>query len=70
MISLYLVFLEGNLKFAFVIKMALTYMDTSLPTRHLRDKTMDGKLRYIPYNVKQDFLFSRLEILVETFGHY
>ena len=36
----------------------------------LRDKTIDDKLMYISNNDKQNYLFCRLQSLVETFGHY
>ena len=35
----------------------------------LRDKTMDDKSIYIPYEYTQNFSFFRSKLLVEKFGH-
>ena len=33
------------------------------------DKTMTDKLMYIPNDNTQNYLFCRLQLVVETFGH-
>ena len=36
---------------------------------HIRDKTMASKLMFIPNDELQNYIFFRLQLVVETFEH-
>ena len=55
--------------FLFVMQGRLMFLYHLIFHIFIGDKTMADKLMYIPNNDTQNYFFSRLQLVVETFGH-